>query len=235
MNNLIFIHKETGEIYTCFFDYQFHSHQNDVDILHPRELLFYENLHEKRKKTFLSGRYLIKDLLQGVVPTKPNLIEIRKGIFDQPVIYHPKYYDWECSLSHTSSNITAIIFPKELVIGIDLEGNQEEMALKTKGQITFQEKMLCISNGIELFELRLWSAKEALSKCIKTGLTVPFQLLEINEISKRNGYLEILFKNFPQYKVLSFLIQDECLSFCIPVQLSIDKKIALLLNSAILK
>jgi phosphopantetheinyl transferase (holo-ACP synthase) len=50
----------------------------------------------------------------------------------------------------------------------------------------------------------LWTAKEALSKVLKTGMMTPFYVYEINKITAKNKYVISDFKNFAQYKGISF-------------------------------
>ena len=50
----------------------------------------------------------------------------------------------------------------------------------------------------------LWTAKEALSKILKTGLMTSFKILEIDKIEHKDGYWLSYYKSFGQYKVISF-------------------------------
>ncbi|ANQ47426.1 4'-phosphopantetheinyl transferase superfamily protein [Flammeovirga sp. MY04] len=237
MINLTFTNSTNSDTFCCPFTFHklFDIDKEEANRwLHPKEVSFFNALVERRKQTFLSGRKAIKQLLFSIVPIKAHQIEIGKGIFEQPFIKHQSFQGWECSIAHSQSHVASILFPSDLIIGIDVESNQEEMSAKTKGQITYQEKMLCLAQGVIDVELKLWSAKEALSKCLKTGLTIPFTILEINSIVEMENQVEITFKNFPQYKVSQCIIEGECLSVCYPIQLSLDKKIAPCLHDAIL-
>lgn len=78
------------------------------------------------------------------------------------------------------------------------------------------------SNEAEL--LLLWTAKEALSKILRCGLMVPFQLLEVENMEHQAYFTEVFFRNFYQYKAVSFKIQDNIIgSIACPRKTSLEQ------------
>ncbi len=64
--------------------------------------------------------------------------------------------------------------------------------------------------------------KEALSKVLKTGLTVLLSILEVKNIQICNDNLISTFTNFPQYCSISFNIYDYICSIVYPRNVEID-------------
>jgi phosphopantetheinyl transferase (holo-ACP synthase) len=56
----------------------------------------------------------------------------------------------------------------------------------------------------------VWAAKEALSKCLKTGINVDLKILKINKIEATEYQIRGDFLHFPQYNFLTFK-QDNCI------------------------
>ncbi|WP_032113934.1 4'-phosphopantetheinyl transferase superfamily protein [Candidatus Paracaedibacter symbiosus] len=87
-----------------------------------------------------------------------------------------------------------------------------------------QPTTLWIKNGVfqqpivysPLFLTLFWTVKEALSKVIKCGFTIPSELLEIGDIQLKENYVESKFKNFQQYQALSFSVANYVCSIVHP-------------------
>jgi 4'-phosphopantetheinyl transferase len=71
----------------------------------------------------------------------------------------------------------------------------------------------------------LWTAKEALSKVLRCGFMIPFELLEIEMFEPNNDFAISYFKNFHQYQALSFPLANTLCSLVYP------KKTELSLNT----
>lgn len=72
----------------------------------------------------------------------------------------------------------------------------------------------CNHNKIVILTI-LWTAKEALSKVLKTGLTMDMKLFEINQLEERDIYRGS-FTIFTQYQFLSFIIEDTVFTIVTP-------------------
>jgi phosphopantetheinyl transferase len=63
---------------------------------------------------------------------------------------------------------------------------------------------------------RLWTAKEALGKTIRTGLMTPLSIYETQNWTDSPGESRCDYRNFGQYRGLSFFIGDFACSVCHP-------------------
>ncbi len=115
----------------------------------------------------------------------------------------------QVSISHTNELGAAIAFPEVVPMGIDTEliCDTNEEALEV--QMTPKELNLpnVFPNANPQLTL-LWTVKEALSKVLRCGLLIPFELLEVKSISKLDNFFECQFVNFSQYKAHSFFMAN---------------------------
>ena len=194
-----------------------------TSFLHPNENHYYQTLQSSyRKYSFLLGRYTGKMALSHYLDEPRQMdIEIAHGIFSQPLV---KYASLdiipEITLSHTSSIAVAIAYEPGYIMGVDVEKLEPSKFSIFKDQMTEAEIGLskCFLNiecGV-IWNL-LWTMKEALSKAIKCGLTVPFELLEIQRLSQDpSARFEASFKNFTQYRCYSWILPGFALSIVLP-------------------
>ena len=166
------------------------------------------------------GRFVAKQAVAALTGEK-NLTDIfiQSGIFTQPIVVSGKS-NIQVSITHCDDFGAALAFPEAHPMGIDIEriSNRERDVLEK--QITMAEKEqlrscpLSYESGLTL----LWTAKEALSKVIKTGLMTPFEVFEISRIEMHDNYVMSYYKNFAQYKVISFAINRYMCSLVHPLK-----------------
>ncbi|WP_347489145.1 4'-phosphopantetheinyl transferase superfamily protein [Desulfoscipio sp. XC116] len=181
-----------------------------VQYLHPQELRYFETLtFEKRKRSYLLGRYSAKHAL-SILTGETNLwdVHIKQGIFNHPIVINKKNQNIQVSISHCDNIGAAVAFPESLPMGIDIEQIDFNKNNLLELPITEKEKELIktlpFSNSIML--IVLWTAKEALSKILKTGMATPFQVYEINQLKIKHSYIVSYFKQFIQYNSISFIL-----------------------------
>ena len=73
-----------------------------------------------------------------------------------------------------------------------------------------------------------WTAKEALSKVLKTGLLTPFTIYEIAQLEIKSGYIISCFKNFNQYYNISFQLDHYMCSITCPKKTNLEIDISAL-------
>ncbi|MCO1604465.1 4'-phosphopantetheinyl transferase family protein [Desulfosporosinus nitroreducens] len=200
---------------------------NVSGILHPDEMAYFNTLkYERRQKSYLMGRYACKKVL-SIYLNEPNLtaIEIAQGIFGQPTV---RYFTREMpgiSLSHDNSFAVAIAFPDTYSMAVDIETADEEKVEIMKLQLTVAEIEFSKSGILSepLLCTLFWTAKEALSKLIKCGLTIGFTLLEskIQEKEFDKGF-HITFKNFSQYQAQAWVVGNRVFTVAYPLKTEID-------------
>ncbi|MEG6511755.1 4'-phosphopantetheinyl transferase superfamily protein [Desulforamulus ruminis] len=193
--------------------------------LHPQEDRYYRTLqYEKRKKSYLLGRYCAKKAYAACVPEESTAsIAIGSGVFSQPVIQCQNSRGLQVSIAHSHDFGAALAFPEAHPMGIDLEKIDplktavltEQM---TRHELAFLQDHPCPEEMLTC----LWSVKESLSKALKTGLTVPLQIYEIKEIRTRGRAILSNFRNFGQYQALSFALGGYICSMVYPLRTEMD-------------
>jgi phosphopantetheinyl transferase len=202
--------------------------EKDVDsFLHDKELQYFSTRKfEKRKKDYLTGCYVAKSVVAEYLnETDLAAIEIESGLFNQPVV---KYEGWNIpgvSLSHSHEWSAALSFPLGHPMGLDIEKLDFQKLDILKSQMTEYEIDLIQESGMDKSEgyCQIWTMKEALSKVLGCGLTVPFSVLEIAKPRfQKNGKGRCYFKNFGQYKCHSWIIKGYALSIVLPKKTEIN-------------
>lgn len=64
----------------------------------------------------------------------------------------------------------------------------------------------------------VWTAKEALSKALKCGLTIPFELLAVDRLERGSAYISGQFRNFGQYKFQTWRHGGVALTLVLPLR-----------------
>jgi 4'-phosphopantetheinyl transferase len=104
-------------------------------------------------------------------------------------------------------------------MGVDLERIEEARHETILSQLSPQEIswMESAAGNRETVATALWTAKEALSKVLTTGLMTPFQVYNLSEFSQiESGMWEGGFQNFAQYKVRVWIGSTHVLSIAMP-------------------
>lgn len=204
-------------------------HSMRHDFLHPVEKTYYSTLtHQKRQYSYLLGRYCAKQAVAAYknFPVLFPEIHIQHGLFQQPILSHPTLSNIQVSISHTEMVGAAIAFSEIHPMAIDIEILSPSKVETIKTQMTDAEKRfppVFSGSETELMTV-LWTAKEALSKVLKCGLTIAFELLEISKITQEGNFILSEFENFHQYKALSFSLSHSICTIVYPkqVQLQLD-------------
>jgi 4'-phosphopantetheinyl transferase EntD len=193
---------------------------NTLDFLHVKEQTYFTSLqYPKRQYSYLLGRFCAKHAISNYLQNKSlSSTLIENGVFNQPIVYHPFPTDVEISISHTDSMGAALAFPNAHPMGIDLEMINEAHVTTIKSQLTLieQQKAALFSENEPLVCTLLWTVKEALSKALKCGFMISFELFEIEEIKHKENYVESSFKHFQQFKALSFPLAETVCSLVYP-------------------
>ncbi|WP_051908332.1 4'-phosphopantetheinyl transferase family protein [Candidatus Odyssella acanthamoebae] len=193
---------------------------NYSDFLHVEEEKYFMSLrYPKRQHSYLLGRYCAKQsLILYIQNNQPTTLWIKNGVFQQPIVYSSFPTDAQVSISHTDTFGAALAFSEAHPMGIDVEHICATKAATIKSQLTLaeQQKIISFSDDSPLFLTLFWTVKEALSKVIKCGFTIPSKLLEIGDIQLKENYVESKFKNFQQYQALSFSVANYVCSIVYP-------------------
>ena len=195
-------------------------------ILHPEEKKHYLLLKSKhRQAQFLLGRYCAKSCLSNTLANYPDL-HIGNGVFGQPILIAPKtHLNRHIGISHSKKVGVAISFPHTHPIGIDIEEirTRKSTLMVIKKKLSEQEKALLTHNEATILT-QIWSAKEAMAKCLFLGVLSAFSLLKISSITKTNTGYEIRFENLAQYKCISIILDNYILSIALPRNTTFPEK-----------
>ncbi|MDT0150202.1 4'-phosphopantetheinyl transferase superfamily protein [Priestia aryabhattai] len=204
------------------------DYSETVKYLHPEELDYYMKLtYERRARSYLAGRYAAKRAISSFIQEEHlNKIIIERGVFHQPIVVYPHKKNIQVSITHCENIGAAIAFPETIPMGIDIERVSIKRKDILKSKMTDQEKKLIKSLTYpEEFTLTLlWSAKESLSKILKTGLTLPLDILAICKLEIKENAVLGYFENFPQYCVTSLIFHQHVCSITYPKGTLLDLK-----------
>lgn len=176
--------------------------------------------NDDKKREFLAGRKAFS-LLAEENGFREN-IELVRGVFGHPVLRGDTRIVPEVSLSHSGGVAAVLLFPAGHQMALDLERmiKDRDSRLKAIWSVLSDKEQIRIGEvsartGESLYTL--WSQKEALSKVLKCGLSVPFPLLETDIREEFENGQEVFFTHFHQYKGLSFTFMDQfVLTFVLP-------------------
>lgn len=199
--------------------------QNLLDHLSPEELSRYKNFqYPIRQEQFLLGRYCAKLAVakQLNLPTLSSF-SIDSGVFRQPIIRGITENGLMISLSHSENAAIALAFYDRYICGVDIELISSQKGELIRSLLTAKEKNLLLHLGIKEEEsfLLAWCAKESLSKALRTGLCLPFEILEISSIQKKGKEFEIHYSNFCQYTSVNFIYCNHVISITKPKEVSL--------------
>lgn len=190
------------------------------EVLSESELQKYHSFKiETGKMEFLLGRYSAKTAYCEVAQEKDlQDIKIANGIFGQPFFEDDGEFD--LSISHSKGGGGAIVFDKAYPMGLDIE-NVENSATKMDVLrfVTKLEEIMKIGAGEEIALTVAWCMKEALAKAIRTGLTIPTDLLRLKGLGiskKHQDVFECYFENFSQYKGVARIVRNYVVAMVYP-------------------
>jgi 4'-phosphopantetheinyl transferase len=195
----------------------------DHPFLHAHELAYLNRLPQSspRRHHYLLGRYCAKCAIANHWLTAPpaQQIWIQSGVFRQPVIHVAGKSALQLSISHSADIGVALVFAETYPMGIDLEIGSLQHIQLLQDQLTPKES----TNFHSIWVLNhawaatwLWTVKEALGKALKTGLTVPLSLYEINKTQRKDIYLVTEYTHFSQYQAVSFMWKQALVSIALP-------------------
>jgi 4'-phosphopantetheinyl transferase len=196
--------------------------------LGPTESAYFSNLQFiRRQRSYLLGRYAAK-LALGKLSGEPNLqsIEILRGVFDQPVVSHAGSTSFGVSMSHSATMAAALAFPTAHPMGIDIELIDPKHDQTLRSQLSAEEISWIRQADVSELELAtaLWTAKEALSKVLCSGLMSPIHIYNLSELrSIGHKFWEGSFQNFGQYRAVMWIEDSLGLSVVLPKRSSLNE------------
>ena len=194
---------------------------NLLDYFSTQEWVKYTHFRlTRRKVSYICGRLAGKYAVSMFYPKeKMKEIEIENGIFHEPYIPVLSKTPAFLSIAHSGQVGVALASKKIHHIGIDLEENSPDYASKIRLILNDAEKKILCEEQLEILS---WTAKEALSKVLMTGMNTPLKIYEIIEVDKKFDLYYSKFRYFPQYKAISMYFYSYWITFVVPEQLEVD-------------
>lgn len=164
----------------------------NTDILSGDEVKKYNRmLRLKRKREFLSGRYVAKQLVskvENIEVEKIMILNEKDGEYmGKPVLYlNNERAKYDISISHDSSTIAAAIGEKS--IGIDVLRCRENLK-------KYNEDGPLLNNADwneDIYYNLVWSMKEAFTKAIGIGLVYGIDSVVVNDVNTETSAVEII-------------------------------------------
>jgi phosphopantetheinyl transferase len=174
---------------------------------------------DKRRHDWLLGRCAAKDAVRLLIKKRlgvqlaPAEIEIVPDAFGRPQIegawVRRLRIQPVVSISHCSGTAVALAAADaSRMVGIDIESLSQERGEFQSLAFTQQERDLIAALGHELrheWSLRIWCAKEALSKALGRGLSAGLHAVRVAEAEIESGVVQLelydgLLKEFPQLR-----------------------------------
>jgi 4'-phosphopantetheinyl transferase len=192
-----------------------------AEILGPEETAYFSTLQfARRQRSYLLGRYAAKLALRELFRESDlRAIEIARGVFDQPIVLSARKPGWGITISHADSIAAALAFPAGHPMGIDVELIDSTHYQTLRSQLSADEVTRLMGTEGQELELAtaIWTAKEALSKVLCSGLMSPIPIYSLSEFRLIGpGIWEALFQNFAQYKATIWIGDRWVLSIVLP-------------------
>jgi 4'-phosphopantetheinyl transferase len=197
-----------------------------TNLLSPQEQIYFNTLSfERRRQSYLLGRIAAKYAICQLITSETcQSVSINAGVFQFPVVQTSGNHNVQVSITHCGDIGIAVAFPEAHPLAVDIEEVDLNRLELMKSQLAGEELERIHNCGLSLATgcTLLWSVKEALSKVIKTGLTLDFKLLETDSMVKEGHLYHGSFRHFIQYRSVSFQAGNFIFSIVLPKNTSTD-------------
>jgi 4'-phosphopantetheinyl transferase len=196
------------------------------DELHPRIDEFLDPVEsgeyralavDRRRRSWLLGRFAAKRAAAAYLGASDlRAMVVTRGVFGQPLLRVAEADAPGLSISHAGALAVAVAHPVGHPLAVDYEEIRPSQADAIASQLTPRELAWAGHDHPRL--TALWTAKEALSKALRCGLTTPFRLFETIELVDATGRVTGRFENFTQYRFVSKVAADSVLTLVLPLR-----------------
>ncbi|MGI6117478.1 MAG: 4'-phosphopantetheinyl transferase family protein [Bilifractor sp.] len=165
-----------------------------------------------RRREIFWSRALAKTMLSAAIRHEtsasgpdPSSIRIGKGMMDYPMVEGADI-GFQVSIAHGKRYAAVLAFPNEVMFGIDLEEVSDVRRPFLMDGLSEEEIGLARRfRSDEEAGLVLWTAKEALGKFLRVGMTPDWRIYGVSGAEKENGRWEITFRYFPSLTVHTYI------------------------------
>lgn len=195
------------------------------------ESLYFRSLPaDRRKKSYLLGRYAAKQALRAMSPgLDPSKIEVASGVFQYPVVRPALAEPTGVSISHSELVACALGYSEMHPLAIDVEDLVPDRSEVMKTQILPRE--LEAAGAVWPFPSQhrctmIWTAKEALSKMLRCGMTCPYSILAVKDLYSEGRTFGGQFENFGQYRFQTWIGSASVMSIVLPRNSTLETDVA---------
>ncbi|MBM0276217.1 4'-phosphopantetheinyl transferase family protein [Micromonospora tarensis] len=198
----------------------------DAAVLHRRERhRLLRMRHERRRADYLAGRRAAKAAVTQLCGmADPTTIWVEPGALHQPVLGGPGTDGVAVSLAHSQHLGAAVAFDVAHPVGIDLERVDPARAGILQSTLTPGERE--ITAGLPLAALTaataVWTAKEALAKFLRVGLSIDLSLLEVASWRIEGEWWRLEYRHVVSLKALVLVVDDWVLALCLPARSTVS-------------
>lgn len=181
----------------------------------------------KRKKEIFWSRKMAKDAICDISDRKEEMqqISIGKGQLGHPIV-KGRQRSCQVSITHCPDYAAAVAFPEEIMIGLDMERVEHKAQLGIEEILTDREqKLIPEFLDKELFALVMWTAKEALGKFLKLGLTMNLEVLQIADVRPAEGGYRLEFRFFPGLTAYSCVTESIVYTMVYPKSITLTERV----------
>jgi len=173
--------------------------------------------YPKRKTSFLLGRISAKMSIGQIHQVDLRSITIGVGVFGFPVVKGTSN-NTQVSITHCENIGVSLAYQEDHPISVDIEKiDPNRLSLLEKYLSPLEANLLNAHCSREMSAFMAWTSKEALSKVLRTGLTLDFKIMSINKTEKlAEGIYINTFLNFPQYKSYTLRVNNMVCSIVVP-------------------
>lgn len=211
------------EAVVCFVRNNEFGAENEPDWFSDKERSYIASLrYAKRRQEYRASRISAKGAAKAFCGSDSVIdISVGSGVLWNPYITVSGHPNLGVSICHTADFSCAAVFDEAYICGIDAEQVNERHFRTLSECATEREKALLLSiDSDEMMKLTLlWTIHEALSKALRTGLSLGMDYYEISEIAPCGscGCLAGKFALFTQFEFYSFISQKDRTAFSVAV------------------
>lgn len=156
-----------------------------LPVLNREELYRYKSFSDVlRKRQFLFSRFLLKNKLYETTGINSDEIYFEIGTHGKPYFSKARTF---FSISHSENYVAYVISKKE--VGLDIQVQRDFSNIDGLIQKNCHPNEVLFLNDSQNKEsefLKLWTLKEAYSKCIGKGIQAQFSSIDLSNLSKKS-------------------------------------------------
>jgi 4'-phosphopantetheinyl transferase len=179
---------------------------DDFSIYSENEILRYKNLiYLEDKNRYLTSRFLLRNILSKITNIASCDLVFKKNNYNKPYLSDSTANLVNFNISHSGNKLAIIIGNDE--VGIDIEYLNNNINITILADLVFSQYEATINRATPRAErlkffYKIWTRKEALFKCIATGINNNFNKVTVIN----NAHCAII--NRIKYDNRNFILHD---------------------------